>query len=117
VRAYSRSSHDQEGLRATEEAVSLWRLLAQDNPGYQPDLARALINLRVRLSRLGRDQEALAATEEAVSLWRPLAHDNPGYQPKLAGALNNLGNRLRGLGRDQEALAGPPRKPWASTGN
>jgi tetratricopeptide (TPR) repeat protein len=122
-----------EGLAVIEEAVGLWRTLADDNPAHQPDLARALGNLGICLAGLrrpladnpahqpslaralgnlgrylrdlGRYREAVAAAEESLGLWRTLADDNPADQPSLAGALGNLGICLAKLGHDQEALA------------
>jgi tetratricopeptide (TPR) repeat protein len=96
---------DLEALAAGEEAVGLWRPLAQENPAYEPDLARSLMDLGVQLADLGRDREALAAGEDAVDLWRPLTLDNPGHQPSLAAALQELAHHLATLGRDVEALA------------
>jgi tetratricopeptide (TPR) repeat protein len=91
-----------EALASTEEAVALYRELAEASPAaYLPDLAMALNNLGAQLSEVGRRDEALASTEEAVALYRELAEASPAaYLPDLAIALNNLGNRLadRGLG-------------------
>ena len=85
----------QDGVAAAEEAVDLWRPLARDNPGHQPDLAFALHNLGNHLALLGRFQDGVAAAEEAVDLWRPLAQDNPGqyreiYNRSLAELRRNL---------------------------
>jgi tetratricopeptide (TPR) repeat protein len=62
------------------------------NPGaFEPDLAAALGNLGIRLSKLGRPEEALEAATEAVQLYRQLAENGPDtFQPDLAMALNNL---------------------------
>ena len=95
-----------EALPPTEEAVTLYRELAEHNPAYLPDLASSLNNLGGRLSNLGRRDEALPPTEEAVTLRRELAEHNPAYLPDLASSLNNLGGRLSNLGRRDEAL--PP---------
>jgi tetratricopeptide (TPR) repeat protein len=95
----------QEALAATEEAIGLYRPLAEANPVHQPALALALTNLGIRLARLGRYQEALAAVEQAIGLWRRLAEANPAHYPRLATALGNLGRHLGDLGRYQEALA------------
>ena len=65
---------NQEALAATEEAVAVWRTLADDDPDHRPSLARTLSNLESPLGRtVGRHQEALAATEEGVAIWRTLA--------------------------------------------
>ncbi|QTD96411.1 tetratricopeptide repeat protein [Streptomyces cyanogenus] len=80
--------------------------LAQDNPAaYEPELARSLSNLSIRLAEVGRRSEALTAAEDAVEIRRRLAADNPpAYEPDLAASLSNLGNRLATAGRRSEAL-------------
>ena len=95
----------QEALAATEEALGMWRTLADSNPAHLPDLARALHNLGLDLRGIGRHQEALAAIEEALGMWRTLADSNPAHLPDLATTLSNLGAQLGDLGRHQEALA------------
>ncbi|MFQ5342117.1 MAG: CHAT domain-containing protein [Anaerolineae bacterium] len=95
-----------EALAATQEAVELYRQLAQHNPdAFLPDLAMSLNNLGIRLSNLGRRGEALAATQEAVEIRRQLAQHNPdAFLPDLATSLNNLGDRLSELDRPKDAL-------------
>ena len=95
-----------DALPPTEEAVTLYRDLAADNPAYLPDLAMALNNLGNRYADLGRHHDALPPTEEAEHLYRDLATDNPAHRPNLAMALNNLGTRYADLGRHADAL--PP---------
>jgi tetratricopeptide (TPR) repeat protein len=96
-----------DAVAAAEEAVTIYRRLAEANPAaYLSGLASALNNLGVLLSELGRLDEALAAAEEAVDIGRQLAEANPAaHLPDLAAALANLGNRLAELGRRKEALA------------
>ncbi|MFY1585413.1 tetratricopeptide repeat protein [Micromonospora sp. WMMD734] len=97
----------QPALAAAEEAVRIYRRLAEANPdAYLPNLATSLNNLGVRLSQLGRREQALAPAEEAVRIYRRLAEANPdAYLPNLAMSLNNLGVRLSQLGRREQALA------------
>jgi tetratricopeptide (TPR) repeat protein len=102
---YSEVGRRQDALAPTEEAVEIYRALAQDNPAFLPDLASALNNLGNHYSEVGRRQDALAPTEEAVRLRRALAQDNPAFLADLAGALNNLGNHYSEVGRRQDALA------------
>ncbi|WFE41200.1 tetratricopeptide repeat protein [Micromonospora sp. WMMD998] len=93
-------------LASAQEAVGIYRRLAEANPGSLPGLAMSLNNLGNHLSGAGRRKEALAPTEEAAGIWRRLAMVNPAvYLPHLSGALNNLGNHLSGVGRREEALA------------
>ena len=52
----------EEALAATQEAVDIYRRLAQTRPdAFLPDLAASLNNLGGHLSKLGRREEALAA--------------------------------------------------------
>jgi len=91
---------------ASEEAVAMYRELAEANPGrYRPELATSLTNLGIRFSALGRPAQALPASEEAVAIRRELAEANPGrYRPELATSLTNLAVTFSVLGRPAEAL-------------
>ena len=96
---YANLGRHHDALPPTEEAVTLYRDLAADNPAHLPNLAMALSNLGNHYAELGRYADALPPTEEAVTLYRDLAADNPAHRPNLAMALNNLGNRYANLGR------------------
>jgi tetratricopeptide (TPR) repeat protein len=102
----------QQALTAVQDAVDLWRRLAQVNPAaFEPDLAQSLKNLGVMLTRIGRREEALTATQDAVTVYRRLAQadlltaDPPAFEYALAISLSNLGAMLAGMGRREEALA------------
>jgi len=103
--ALSALGRREEALLATQEAVEIYRQLAQENPqAFLPDLARSLNNLGYALSALGRREEALLATQEAVGIYRQLAQENPqAFLPYLAMSLGAHGSVLRGLGRYTEA--------------
>ena len=94
-----------EAVAPTEEAVTLYRAQATDNPAYTPDLAAALSNLGLFYREVGRRTEAVAPTEEAVTLYRAQATDNPAYTLDLARTLGNLGACYREVGRRTEAVA------------
>src|SRR5205823_3649601 len=65
-------------LAAAEEAVRLYRALAETRPdAFTPDLAMSLNNLANMLRDLGRWEAALAVAEEAVRLYRALAEARP----------------------------------------
>jgi 1-deoxy-D-xylulose-5-phosphate synthase len=49
-----------EAVAPAEDAVTIYRALAADNPAYRPDLAMALNNLGNSYSGVGRDAEAVA---------------------------------------------------------
>ncbi len=95
----------EEALTATQEAVGIYRQLAQANPqAFLPDLATSLNNLGYMLSALGRREEALTATQEAVEIRRKLAQANPqAFLPDLARSMGMLGTVLRGLGHHEQA--------------
>jgi tetratricopeptide (TPR) repeat protein len=94
----------EEALATTQEAVDIYRRLAQSRfDALLPRLALSLNNLGGGLFDLGRHEEALAATQEAVDIYRRLAQSRPdAFLPDLARSLNNLGLALR---RHEEALA------------
>ncbi len=96
----------EEALKAAQEAVEVYRRLAQANPqAFEPNLAASLNNLANILAGLGRRGEALEAAQEAVEVYRRLAQANPqAFEPDLAGSLNNLSVFLADLGRREEAL-------------
>jgi tetratricopeptide (TPR) repeat protein len=98
--------HD-EALNAIQEAVTVYRRLATDDPPrYQRGLAMSLSNLSAQLAEAGREDEALSAIDQALVLRRRLAADNPeDHEPDLAGSLHNLSNRLADAGRLAEALS------------
>ncbi len=94
-------SGDRPGaLRAIEEAVEIYRRLAQAQPAaFEPALAMSLNNLSNRLSDSGDRPGALRAIEEAVEIYRRLAQAQPAaFGPDLAISLNNLSNRLSDSG-------------------
>ena len=74
----SAAGRNAEALTASEEAVGVYRRLAEATPErFEPDLATSLSNLSNRLSDAGRNAEALTAIEEAESLLRPYAEAAP----------------------------------------
>jgi tetratricopeptide (TPR) repeat protein len=104
--ALSALGRREEALKATQEAVEIYRRLADRQPdAFLPDLAASLHNLGKVLSALGRRAEALQAAQEAVEIRRRLAAQHPdAFLPDLARSLNNLGAMLSEMGRRAEAL-------------
>ena len=96
----------QAALAHTQEALELYRALAEKHPeAFLPDVATALNNLGNQLSELGDRQAALEHTQEALQIRRALAEKHPeAFLPDVATALNNLGNQLSELGDRQAAL-------------
>ena len=95
-----------EALQAIEQAVEIYRELAQTGPyAFRPDLANSLNNLSNRLADLGKRNEALETSEQAVEIRRELAQARPDdFRPDLAMSLNNLSLDLADLGKGVEAL-------------
>jgi hypothetical protein len=77
-----------------EEALQIYRSLAQENPAaYLPDVAMTLNNL----ANLQKDKNEFGSAqekyEEALQIYRALAQENPAaYLPDVAMTLNNLAN-------------------------
>ncbi|MFY9617056.1 MAG: hypothetical protein WAQ31_03290 [Arcanobacterium sp.] len=94
-----------EALAAIEEAVGLYRRLAEANPAaYEPDLAASLHNYSIQVGAVGRHVEALAPIEEAVGLYRRLAAEMPqAYGGRLGNSLLLYSRLLQKLGRAREA--------------
>jgi tetratricopeptide (TPR) repeat protein len=87
----------EEALAQAEEAVRIYRQLAEARPeAFLPDLGMSVNNLANRLSDLGRREEALAQAEGAVRIYRQLAEARPeAFLPDLAGSLGVRGSVLR----------------------
>jgi tetratricopeptide (TPR) repeat protein len=96
----------EEALMASEEAVFIFRQLAEARPDvFLPTLAASVNNMGNRLSDMGRREEALEASKQAVGIYRRLTGPQPdAFLPNLAMCLNNMGNRLSDMGRREEAL-------------
>ncbi len=117
------------GGGADRRGGHLYRALAEENPAYLPDLARALNNLGIRYSAVGRRADAVAPTEEAVTLRRVQAEENPALptrprhgveQPRQllqrggparggGGTDRRSGHLLPGTGRGEPCLPTQPR--------
>jgi tetratricopeptide (TPR) repeat protein len=93
-------------LTVSRQLTTHLRPLAADKPAtYEPDFAKSLNTLSVRLGEAGRRDEGLKAIEEAVSIYKRLATDKPAaYKPHLAGSLSNLSLDLGEAGRRDEGL-------------
>jgi len=103
-----RETGDRAGaLAPANEAVNVYRRLAQANPAaYEPVLAASLNNLANHLSETGDRAGALAPATEALNICRRLAQANPAaYEPNLAMSLNNLAASLSETGDRAGALA------------
>ena len=100
---YSDTQRVREAERAYDEALSLRRQLAEDDPQGLPDVAVTLNNLANLYVSAQRMREAEKAYDEALSIRRRLAEANPQALPDVAITLNNLANLYRSTQRMREA--------------
>ncbi|MEM6252014.1 MAG: tetratricopeptide repeat protein, partial [Cyanobacteria bacterium P01_D01_bin.156] len=75
-----------------EEALQVYRELAQENPRtYLPDVAMSLNNLAILQKAKNEYAQAQTNYEEALQVYRELAQENPRtYLPDVAMTLINL---------------------------
>ncbi|WP_157744912.1 tetratricopeptide repeat protein [Micromonospora coxensis] len=104
--ASSLSGRHDEALDATREAVVLSRQLAETDPAYLPQSARALDQF-VRIRRRARVEQAdaLDAAHECVRVWRRVSPTDRADQLAYLDAWSALGELLHESGRHQEAAA------------
>ncbi|MCP4653828.1 MAG: tetratricopeptide repeat protein [bacterium] len=96
----------EEALSRLQEAVSLFRRIAQSDKSYLPELVTALKLQGEALTSLGRRGEAREIYEEALDLCREVAERDPQLRsPLLAEVLNNLALLLADLGQREKADA------------
>jgi CHAT domain-containing protein len=93
-------------VEAYEEALAIYRQLAQQQPEeYEPYLAATLNGLGTALRGLRRWEAAVEAYEEALAIYRQLAQQQPQvYEPDVAGTLTNLGIALSDWRRLEAAV-------------
>ncbi|MFB9238338.1 tetratricopeptide repeat protein, partial [Plantactinospora siamensis] len=96
----------EQALTPAEEAVRIWRRLAEANPdACLPDLAMSLwaygwVCVNVKANYV----EALESVTEAISLYEPLVRQLPQvFAGQLLSAYRTLADVLDGLGRTEEA--------------
>ncbi|MFI9587836.1 tetratricopeptide repeat protein [Streptomyces sp. NPDC052236] len=95
-----------QALATGQQAVGIWRDLAQRHPVAYADLATALSNFGLHLRAVGRHEEALATEEEAVVIRHRFAQADPAvHGPNLAESLINFALHLETSRRHAEALA------------
>ncbi len=104
---HSRVGSIGESIESANEALTLYRLLAEINRAAElPDLAATVLNVAARLHELDHIDEALPLALEAVELGRELVTLNPAsYRLVLIDALSTLGLIQDESGHVVEALA------------
>lgn len=85
-------------------SIANWRILSQEDPRYEPELARNLAAAGTMLVELRRAEAANETLKEAVEVFRRLAVVNPQtFQPELADALMRHSQALHELCEDPDA--------------
>ncbi|MFB6826243.1 AAA family ATPase, partial [Streptomyces virginiae] len=103
---YLRRALSAHAAEAGNEGVNLIRTLVDvAGEAFHPDLADALNEVAIVLSKLGRREEAVAPSQEAADLYRTLAQASPAaHLPDLAMSLNNLAIHQAETGSRNAAL-------------
>jgi len=92
--SYAKQNRLKKSEEVYNEALGLYRALAQNNPSaYNPNVATTLNNLAVLYSARNELKKAEEAYNEALVLRRALVQNNlSAYNPDMAMTLNNLAN-------------------------
>ena len=93
-----------EALEASQNAVEVYRTLAQDRrDSFAPNLARSLNNLGDRLNALGRRELALDVSEEAVTILLPFFRRFPAaFTHYMSVMVQNYEQRAQEAGREPD---------------
>lgn len=100
---HDKKAHENQGR--ARELCGIPHKAKQNSHAVNPDLARSLHELSIRLSDMGRKEEALDRIQEAEAMYRKLAKQNSrAFTPNLANSLHELSISLSDMGRKKEAL-------------
>lgn len=117
ARRFHVEGQKQHAADSMQLSIANWRVLAQEDPRYEPELARNLVVAATMLIDLSRAEAACEAVKEAVDLFRRLAVVNPEtFRAELAGALVRHSQALGG-GLDAELTAREAVMAWRETGD
>lgn len=106
ARSYGEIGRREQALDAGEQAVCLFRRLAEKGAGaYKSELAASLLVQAKVLAETGRHSKALEAAREAAKLHQERPVANPSRWPRLAIALESLAKYEGNLGQFTQALA------------
>ncbi|HEX6343185.1 ATP-binding protein [Umezawaea sp.] len=94
-----------EAAQVADRAVAAWRLVAEADPRFEPDFARALAQMGTVLRSNDLRVEAVEVVEESIAVLRRLVAVNPrGFESDLAVALVSCGSLLLEAGRRDDAV-------------
>lgn len=117
ARRFHVEGEKQHAADSMQLAIANWRVLAQEDPRFEPDLARNLVIAGTMLVDLGRTEAASETLKEAVDLFRRLAIVNPDtFRGELADALMRYSQAL-GEGLNGELTAREAVMAWRETGD
>ena len=104
ARRYHEEGEHTHAADSMQLSIANWRILAQEDPRYEPELARNLAAAGSMLVELRRAEAASETLKEAVEVFRRLAMVNPQtFRPELADALMRHSQALRDLCEDPDA--------------
>ncbi|HUQ55633.1 hypothetical protein [Lentzea sp.] len=120
ARRYLAEGEKQHAADSMQLSIANWRVLAQEDPRFEPELARNLVVAGTMLIDLRRAGAANETVKEAIDLFRRLAVVNPEtFRTELAEALMRHSQALRQLDEHLEAelTAREAVMAWRETGN
>ncbi|KOV82142.1 ATP-binding protein [Nocardia sp. NRRL S-836] len=119
ARRFHAEGEKQHAADSMQLAIANWRVLAQEDPRFEPELARNLAMAGVMLIDLRRAEAASETLQEAVDLFRRLAIVNPEtFRGELADVLTRHSQALRDLGDpDARLVAEEAVMLWRETGD
>ncbi len=98
ARRFHAEGEKQHAADSMQLSIANWRVLAQEDPRFEPELARNLAAAGIMLTDLHRAEAASETLSEAVDLFRRLAVVNPEtFRCELADALMRHSRSLRDL--------------------
>ncbi|MFD9705256.1 hypothetical protein [Lentzea sp. NPDC059081] len=120
ARRYLAEGQKQNAADSMQLSIANWRVLAREDPRFEPELARNLVVAGTMLIDLRRAGAASEAVKEAIDLFRRLAVVNPEtFRTELAEALMRHSQALRQLDEflDAELTAREAVMAWRETGH
>ncbi|MGW6445528.1 hypothetical protein [Lentzea sp. NPDC055074] len=104
ARRFHMEGNGQHAADSMQLSIANWRVVAQEDPRFEPELARNLVTAGTMFLDLGRAEAASETLKEAVDLFRHLAVAHPEtFGTELADALTRRSQALLELADDIDA--------------
>ncbi|MFI6097680.1 hypothetical protein ACIA8G_19125 [Lentzea sp. NPDC051213] len=104
ARRFHAQGENSQAADSMQLSIANWRVLAKEDPRYEPELARNLAEAGTMLVELRRAEAASETLKESVDVFRRLAVVNPQtFRAELADALMRHSQALRELAADPDA--------------